>query len=115
MFIPQNRNRVVQQAGYSPNQMNFNDWVKYARGAMNGGQAPSAAGFQQYQGPQATQPPGGGKNQQQAAAPVQMPVSTVGRLQEIPMQGASSAPVMSGPPSKMPRNLQYAAALSRTK
>lgn len=103
-FVPavNNRNAAQQQAAYSPNATNFNDWVKYARGAMVGGQIPNNAGYQQYLGPQPVPQPA-------------RPVSNIGQLGEIPMQQVSPAPGVSGPPPKLPRNLQYAAALSRMK
>lgn len=106
-------NSVVQQLTWGPNASNFNDYVKYARGALNSGQTPNAAGFQQYYTsmyPQA-QSPGGGKQQQQPAAPA---VTEPGQLNRVPMQGAAQ-PMTPTVPPKGGRNMQYAAALSRMK
>jgi hypothetical protein len=114
-WIPPGVRNLVQQVAYPVNAGNFNDYVKYARGALNTGQTPNAAGFQQYyQGlyPQA-QPPGGGKQQQPPAAPV-APVTEPGQLNRVPMQQGAAQPMPSMPP-KGGRNLQYAAALSRMK
>lgn len=112
-FIPPGVRNVAQRAAYSPNPGNFNDYVKYARGAMGAGQQPDAAGFQQYMGQTYGAPPGGGKGQQPPAAPV-APVSEAGQLNRIPMQQGAARLAPTAPPKSM-RNMQYAAALSRMK